>query len=116
LLLSLKHHIAQQHRSVLQTPRRPRNPERRQDGRGNLRKNREGPAPTVGRWRRYHCDPNAAHQCRPRTVFVATWRAASRLKTPHPAFKTPRPASKRCVFFGCDAARHVATKAAPSLC
>ena len=27
------------------------------DGRGNLRENREDPAPTVGRWRGCHCDP-----------------------------------------------------------
>ena len=35
------------------------------DGRGNLRENREDPAPTVGRLRGFHCashcDPNVAH-------------------------------------------------------
>ena len=33
------------------------------DGRGNLRENREDPAPTVGRLRGWRCDPNAGH-CR----------------------------------------------------
>ena len=35
------------------------------DGRGNLRENREDPAPTVGHLRGFHCashcDPNVAH-------------------------------------------------------
>ena len=30
------------------------------DGRGNLRENREDPAPTVGRLRGWHCDPHRA--------------------------------------------------------
>ena len=38
------------------------------NGRGNLRENREDPAPTVGRLRGFqcasHCDPNVAHWCR----------------------------------------------------
>ena len=31
-------------------------------GRGNLRENREDPAPTVGRLRGYHCDPHRAQR------------------------------------------------------
>ena len=59
------------------------------DGRGNLRENREDPAPTVGRLRGFHCashcDPNVAH-CRLHTrtmphmetpVFTTTRHAAS---------------------------------------
>ncbi len=32
------------------------------DGRGNLRENREDPAPTVGRLRGWHCDPHRAQR------------------------------------------------------
>ena len=32
------------------------------DGRGNLRENREDPAPTVGRLRGFHCDPHRAQR------------------------------------------------------
>ena len=59
------------------------------DGRGNLRENREDPAPTVGHLRGFHCashcDPNVAHgRHHARTmphmetpVFTTTRHAAS---------------------------------------
>ena len=61
-------------------------------GRGNLRENREDPAPTVGRLRGYHCDPHRAQRppigasmrvpCHPAfphepVVFTTTRHAAS---------------------------------------
>ena len=84
------------------------------DGRGNLRENREDPAPTVGRLRGFHCashcDPNVAHRCRhARTMptphashlwdpmvftttrhLIATRRATS-LQTPFPHMRMRAP-------------------------
>ena len=48
------------------------------DGRGNLRENREDPAPTVGRLRGGHCDPDHAQRAP---------MAAAFMRVPcHPAF------------------------------
>jgi len=47
-------------------------------GRGNLRENREDPAPTVGRWRGCHCDPHRDPEAinRNATALIATRHAA----------------------------------------
>ena len=85
------------------------------NGRGNLRENREDPAPTVGRLRGFHCashcDPNVAHGRRhartmpPRApptygdpmVFTTTrhliaTRRATSLQTPFPHMRMRAPA------------------------
>ena len=51
-------------------------------GRGNLRENREDPAPTVGRLRGWHCDPNGV-PLPPRGFYHAVWlgRALATLGT-----------------------------------
>ena len=50
------------------------------DGRGNLRENREDPAPTVGRLRGWHCDPHRAQ----RPPMAAAMRVPC-----HPARRPP---------------------------
>ena len=80
--------IATRHATSRQTPHRHRS---RQwychggmvcahggDGRGNLCENREDPAPTVGRWRGWHCDPHCA-QRPPIAASIHAYYAA-----PHP--------------------------------
>ena len=94
--------IATRHATSRQTPHRHRSRQwychggmvcaRGGDGRGNLRENREDPAPTVGRLRGWHCDPHRAQRppiaasirvlCRPASphepvVFTTTQHAAS---------------------------------------
>ena len=77
------------------------------DGRGNLRENREDPAPTVGHLRGFqcasHCDPNVAHWCRhARTIPTPH---ATHLWGPYGFYHDAAPNR--------DAARHVATNALP---
>ena len=72
------------------------------DGRGNLRENREDPAPTVGRLRGWHCDPHRAQ----RTPIGA----AMRVPCPH---RTPPTYGDPMVFI---MTRHlIATRCAASL-